>query len=153
MQFADYTVHQSHGWSKHKSGFGWTAHRLTATEGGRTVAAAQVLVRRFPLGTAVAWVPGGPVGQTDSWGQPLRSAIQRISGVRHLYCRINPTRLKVAADVERLAASGWRRAHAHMNSGISFAYALFDGESGSAHRASGNWPPRLRTQGPRTRAV
>lgn len=61
---SDYTVFQSWGWGELKRPAGWAPLRWIATDkSGRTVAMAQTLVKRMPLGVAVAWAPGGPVLQ------------------------------------------------------------------------------------------
>jgi len=144
MQFPDYTIYQSHCWGDHKSRFGWIPHRMKATKGDRIVAAAQVLVRRFPFGIAVAWVPGGPVGLVESWGRPFRSAVEDALGARHLYCRVYPLRERVRQDQEQMVAAGWQRTQWSMNSGTSLAYALTGSEDDRMGRASGNWRHNLR---------
>lgn len=119
MQFPDYTIYQSYGWGEHRSHFGWIPHRLMATENGQTVAMAQVLARRFPLGVAVAWVPGGPVGLIEAWGEPFRAAIRRAVGVKHLYCRVNPNRKYAEKDFQAIRSIGWDRPHHPLLSGQS----------------------------------
>ena len=128
MQFPDCTVYQCYGWGEHRRHSGWHPQRLVATEHGRTVAIAQVLVRRFPLGVALAWVPGGPVGQVEAWGAPFRAAIRQALGIRHLYCRLNSMREYADADAKAVLSAGWDRSRHPMLSGKSILLSLDEGE-------------------------
>ena len=60
-------VAQTRGWAELKSLTGWTARRFTFDGGG----AAQVLIRRLPLGITVAYAPRGPLVPAER----LRDAI------------------------------------------------------------------------------
>lgn len=51
---------QSWAWGQFKGSFGWRARRVALERGGHIVAAAQVLLRKSPLGP-LAYVPKGPV--------------------------------------------------------------------------------------------
>lgn len=119
LRFLDRTIYQSHGWGEHRSDFGWTAHRLTAVDNGRTISIAQALVRRYPPGVALAWVPGGPLGALKAWGAPFQAALAQSIGVRHLYCRTNALRDFADDDARVLANAGWRRPQHPMLSGES----------------------------------
>jgi lipid II:glycine glycyltransferase (peptidoglycan interpeptide bridge formation enzyme) len=106
-KFPDRNIFQSYGWGEHKSHFGWQPYRMVAVDKDQTVALAQVLLRRFPFGVSLAWVNGGPVGLPNAWGEPLRAAIRKAAGTRHLYCRINPMREQSEPDLEIMRSSGW----------------------------------------------
>jgi lipid II:glycine glycyltransferase (peptidoglycan interpeptide bridge formation enzyme) len=54
-------VLQCSAWAELKSAFGWRAERIAVRDGGRLVAGAQVLYRRLPLGTHIAYLPKGPL--------------------------------------------------------------------------------------------
>jgi len=144
LRFPDHTVFQSYGWGEHRSRFKWRAHRLTATDNGQMVAMAQVLVRRFQLGVAVAWVPGGPIGAIETWNDSFRRALRTSIGARHLYCRVSPMREEVSLDIERMTFAGWLRPKAPMNSGLSLLYQPSESESTRSANASGNWRHNLR---------
>ncbi len=107
LQFPDHTFYQGYGWGAHKSYFGWRPHRLVAMDGNQTIAMAQVLVRRFPLGVSLAWVNGGPVGLPAAWGEPLRIAIRAVAGTYHLYCRINSMHEYSEKDSQVIRSVGW----------------------------------------------
>ena len=145
LQFPDYTIYQSSGWGEHKSHFGWMPHRLIASEDGRTVAMAQVLTRRFPLGVVLAWVNGGPVGLTEAWGEAFRKAVGQTTGARQLYCRINPMREQSGDDEDRtMISAGWRRPRAPILTGRSLSYLPSESESAREAQASPNWRHNLR---------
>jgi len=139
LQFPDYHVYQSYGWGEHKSHFGWIPHRLTATENSKPVAMAQVMARRYPLGIALAWVNGGPVGRVEAWGEPFRRAIKEAIGAPRLYCRVNPMRGQISEDVERLKSAGWREPNAPILSGRSLSYSPSENETVREGQASRNW--------------
>ena len=144
IEFTDYSVFQSYAWGEHRRNFGWHPHRLVGADDGRPVAAAQVMVRRFPGGVALAWVPGGPVGSIAAWDSSFRSAIQRAAGGFQLYCRVNPTRPIAMDDVERMRTMGWRRPITPMLSGLSVVYAPAVDEATREASASRNWRHNLR---------
>lgn len=123
-RFADRSIFQGYGWGEHKGHFGWRPHRLVATDNGEAVAMAQVLVRRFPLGVTLAWVNGGPVGRPDAWGEPMRAAVHKAAGTRHLYLRFNALREQSDGDAEGLRAAGWTRPTFRVGSGQSILMDL-----------------------------
>ncbi len=124
MDFPDYCVYQCFGWGEHKAHSGWKPCRLTATLNGKTVAMAQTLVRHFPLGVALAWVPGGPVGPAEAWGESFAEALRAALGVRHLYCRINSMREQAEEGCLRLLSTGWSRPVPPLLSGKSIQVDL-----------------------------
>lgn len=144
VRFPDYTIYQCHAWGEHRSHFGWTPHRLIATENGETVAMAQVMARLFPLGVALAWVAGGPVGPVEAWGAPFRAALTRAIGSSRLYCRINSMREYSSEEAKRMEISGWRKPSVPILSGRSLSYSLIESEGDREKRASGNWRHNLR---------
>lgn len=142
--FSDGNVYQCHAWGEHRSRFGWMPCRLIATDGDRTVGMAQWLVRRSRFGIAMAWAPGGPVGDVMAWGGLFRSASRKAIGARHLYCRINPLVERSSANEDDLKLSGWRQPEAALNSPESFIYQPTDDEDARLAIASGNWRHNLR---------
>lgn len=144
LEFQDFNIFQSHGWGEHRKNFGWLPIRLKATLEEKVVSLAQVLVRRYPFGLAIAWVPGGPVGRTDSWDRTLYAAIRRVIRARFLYCRINPLMILIESDATMLATSGWKRPKALLNSGQSMVYNPVEDEDIRLKKASGNWRHNLR---------
>ena len=144
MQFPDYNVYQSHPWGEHRGRFGWAPYRITASKDNCTVAAAQLLVRRFPLNVALVWVPGGPVGLIDTWGDSFRTAIRQVTGARHIYCRINPMRPQSDHDIDQLNTEGWHKPFAPIISGMSLSYNPSASVNDRENKASRNWRHNLR---------
>lgn len=144
MQFQDYTVYQSYGWGEHKRRFGWRPLRLVATRDAQMVSMAQVLVKRYPLRMGLAWVPGGPVGEPGLWNDEFRSAIRKVAGARHLYCRISSMREYTDEEASTLSTGGWTRCSAPLLSGMSLAYSPDTSESVRLGQCSGNWHRNLR---------
>jgi GNAT acetyltransferase-like protein len=59
-------VNQLSAWARVRAVVGYTAAYVFAYHGDRLVGGAQVLLRRFPLGLALAYVPSGPVVAPDA---------------------------------------------------------------------------------------
>ena len=101
---------QTWAWGDLKAGFGWSAQRLAAMEGGRLVAGAQVLYRRLgPV--SVAYVPRGP------WGDLADATVMRalFAGLhaqarrrRAIFLKVEPPMAEGAANAELLAAYGFQ---------------------------------------------
>ncbi len=144
VNFPDGNIYQSHAWGEHRRRFGWMPFRLIATDGDRTAGMAQWLVRRSRFGIAMAWAPGGPIGDVAALGGLFRSASLQVIGARHLYCRINPLVERTAFKVDDLKLSGWRQPEALLNSPDSFIYLPTDDETTRLALASGNWRHNLR---------
>lgn len=144
QRFPDYTVFQSHAWGEHKRRFGWRPLRLQVSDASGVRAVAQVLVKRYPLGVGMAWVPGGPLGEVNLWSDCLRQAIHTAVDVRFLYFRISPMREHSGAVVSMLAAHGWRQSTALLTSGLSLAYHAALNEDERIQQCSGNWRHNLR---------
>jgi lipid II:glycine glycyltransferase (peptidoglycan interpeptide bridge formation enzyme) len=68
-----FSMMQSSKWGDVKEKLGWKVHRVAVAEGGAIVAAAQLLIKRLPLGVgSLAYVPRGPVG---AWEDPAVAAL------------------------------------------------------------------------------
>lgn len=144
QQFPDHTVFQSHAWGEHKRSFGWQPVRLLAGDTDHPVTMAQVLVKRFPFGIGMAWMPGGPVGEISMWDERLRQAIRSAAGVHFLYCRISPMQVHVDDSASRLVDQDWQRCVSPLTSGLSLAYPIALAEDERLQQCSGNWRHNLR---------
>jgi lipid II:glycine glycyltransferase (peptidoglycan interpeptide bridge formation enzyme) len=62
----NYHILQTSQWASLKEKFGWTSQRFIHGDAG-----AQVLLRHFPLGLSIAYIPKGPIGKTSQafWEQ------------------------------------------------------------------------------------
>jgi lipid II:glycine glycyltransferase (peptidoglycan interpeptide bridge formation enzyme) len=144
QRFPDYTVYQSYPWGEHRARFGWLALRLVVQDGVDVTAMAQILIRRYPLKIGVVWIPGGPLGDIDLWGENFQRAIRVVTGVRFLYCRLNSMRPHTVKDEFNLTSLGWRRSAYPLNSGLSLVYQPALAEDVRLTQASGNWRHNLR---------
>jgi lipid II:glycine glycyltransferase (peptidoglycan interpeptide bridge formation enzyme) len=144
LQLADFTVYQSHAWGVHRATFGWQPLRLIGLRDAQVVAVAQVLVRRYPLGIGIAWIPGGPLGNVQTWGGDLQRAIRRHSGLRFFYCRLNALGARTDAVDTALNANGWIKTSQPLLSGMSLEYSPSLPEEQRMQMCSGNWRHNLR---------
>ena len=143
-QFPDYTVFQSYAWGEHKRQFGWLPLRLRLGDADRAVALSQVLIKRYPLGVGMAWVPGGPLGEIDKWGDSFRQAVRAAADVRFLYCRISPMCVHSEDAGVKLAALGWQQSAVPFSTGLSMAYQAGLSEEERLQQCSGNWRHNFR---------
>ncbi|HVN56353.1 MAG TPA: peptidoglycan bridge formation glycyltransferase FemA/FemB family protein [Anaerolineaceae bacterium] len=76
---------QSAAWGDLKSAFGWEAHRLVSGKVG-----AQILLRRLPLGFHLAYIPKGPIGPVEEWGEFLSKVDALCREKRAAFLKIEP---------------------------------------------------------------
>lgn len=94
-----FSLMQSWTWGAVKEKLGWEAHRVAVAEAGELVAAAQVLIKRLPIGLgSLAYIPRGPVG---NWQEPDVAA--RLFDAVHAIARKNRA---VMLKVEPAALDG-----------------------------------------------
>ncbi|MBI4302438.1 MAG: peptidoglycan bridge formation glycyltransferase FemA/FemB family protein [Chloroflexi bacterium] len=97
---------QSYEWGQFKSHFGWSVERWAQESGRRSVAAAQVLFRRTPLGT-MAYVPRGPLVALDDEveARPFLSALLEVARRRRaIFIKMEPS----GRETRALLSAGFR---------------------------------------------
>jgi hypothetical protein len=120
------TVYHTFAWGELKRHAGWIVVRLIGEARGEPLALAQILIRRLPLGVAVAWVPGGPLGPPQAWSASLGTGLRTALDVNALYLRINSMQTEDEAASASLRRAGWRRPRHAMVSGQSVLLPLED---------------------------
>ncbi len=141
------TLYQSYGWGELKRSLGWTVMRLALGELSGSIAMTQVLVRRYPAGGCVCWIPGGPAGNVADWAPRLGNTLQKILSARWVYLRINAMRPIAPAAVGQLQESGWHAPAVRFATGLSLTYDPSLNESGRLAIASTNWRHNLKRSG------
>ena len=131
--------YQCHAWGEVKRRLGWEVLRLAHPQ-----ARAQVLIRRYPFGLVLAWIPGGAAGLPQMWAGPLTDMIRRITNAGMLYVRINGLSACDEAGRQQLLATRWQRPAARLERGLSLRCDLLASESQRLLRASGNWRHNLK---------
>ncbi len=144
VRLPDFTVFQGHAWGEHRARFGWSPIRLVGTVGAEVVAAAQIMVRRYPLGVGIVWIPGGPLGDVRAWSKEFKQAIRVVSGLRFFYCRLNALSAHSDDSDTTLKASGWSKPSKTISSGMSLEYFPALPETQRMQMCSGNWRHNLR---------
>lgn len=145
IRFQDYSYSQMRSWGEYRGCFGWHPYRWAAiTDTGEITAMMQGLLRKYPGGFGILWVPGGPVGDISVWNRELQRTIIETTGMKKLYCRIAPTRSYRAADALALKSQGWSRTYQPMLSGMSMLYRCGEDEQNRLKSCSGNWRHNLR---------
>ncbi len=143
-----HNFYQCYAWGEVKRRLGWEVCRLIHKN-----ACAQVLIRGYPLGLALAWIPGGVAGDSGAWTDSLGSAIRKYTGANMLYLRLNGLQSGDAALHPRLVQAGWRRPKARLEKGLSLWCDLSIDESQRLMRASANWRHNLKRSGNRNLRV
>ena len=144
LAFDDYSIHQTIAWGEHRRALGWTPYRWTALEDGKAVAMAQGLLRRYPGGVGVVWLPGGPVGNVESWNDDLQQIIRRTTRLSFVYCRFNSFRPNLDTDVRHMTDMHWRPPRTRLGAGASLLYDLAPPEAGRLAACSKNWRHNLK---------
>jgi len=144
LQFPDFTVYQSFSWGEHRGAFGWHPLRIVGECDGRVVSAAQVLVRRLPLGIGFVWIPGGPAGDPEIWTSSFPTGLKKALGSRFVYCRMSNMRPHDAAESGQLSRHGWHKPGFRLQSGQSMSYLLGGQQSARQDRMSKNWSRNFR---------
>ena len=85
-QLGQTCVFQSSRWARHKSSTGWSAARIVKKAGNSQIAI-QCLVRKGPLGIAMAWAPGGFAGDLSLADNVFASSLKQLLKSRFLYIR------------------------------------------------------------------
>ncbi len=139
---------QSFAWGEVKRRLEWNVTRLSTKN-----AAAQVLWRKYSLGTVVAWIPGGPVGEINGWCDSLPLAIRRFSGALSLYVRINALYPEgsdsegVDSSHQTLSKRGWKIPARRMTSGLSLGYMFGRPEEARVAALTRDWRSNLKRSG------
>ena len=142
--FDDYSIYQTAAWGEHRRALGWTPYRWIAHADGKTVALAQGLLRRYPGGVGVVWLPGGPVGAIEAWNDDLRQVIRRTTALNVVYCRFHSFRAKIDADLHQLAKLRWRAPRARLGARASLIYDVSPSEAERVAACSKNWRHNLK---------
>ena len=145
--FDDYSIYQTIEWGNHRGSFGWLPYRWAAFEGERIVAMAQGLLRRYPAGVGLIWMPGGPVGDIATWGPDLQQEILRSTGLRWLYCRFNSFRIAHDDHTRLLTQLGWRKPRVMLTSGHSMYCDVSLPEEARLSACHRNWRHNLKRSG------
>ena len=85
---------QSWDWGVFKVKLGWRVYRIAVESRGKIVAGAQLLIKPFPLGLSVAYVPRGPIGQwlSEDTASLLLPELIRIARInKAIFLKIEPT--------------------------------------------------------------
>lgn len=143
LSFDDANIYQSWRWGLHRLNFGWTATRLIHGSNGSVSAIAQVLHRKVtPLAT-VCWIPGGPIGDQNTWGPDFISCIRKQFPTPMIYIHISPMAPYSDERASRLQSLGWQKPTSMLNSDKTLIYEIEQDVSKRREKLSGNWSRNL----------
>lgn len=141
------TPYQAFGWGELKRSLGWTVMRMTLQRASGAFAMAQVLVRKYPAGGYVCWIPGGPAGNVADWAPELGDALREVLLARWVYLRINAMCPILSDAVGILRESGWHSPAVPFGTGLSLTYDPSLPEPARLAIASSNWRHNLKRSG------
>ena len=144
QQFPEYNVFQSHAWGEHKRRSGWQVLRLFCGEREQPVAISQALIRHYPLGVCLSWMPGGPIGDIKQFGHKLRATVSRFAKSRFVYFRINLLEDFADSPEKLVENAGWGRSRTKLTSGMSMFYNPSASEDDRLKLCTSNWRHNLR---------
>ncbi|MDA9550081.1 peptidoglycan bridge formation glycyltransferase FemA/FemB family protein [bacterium] len=130
---------QTWKWGEYRSGFGWRPLRCLAKENDSVKAMVQLLIKPFPMGIGIAWVPGGPIGNIEAWSDSLLIAIKELTDLRHIIIKISDSRLVKPDDICILQKSGWNRNSEPLSTGLTLHWDLKESINVRLAKLSGNW--------------
>lgn len=133
-------VYQTSSWANHRNRFGWTTVRVVHESG---LCSAQILCRKI-LGTTIAWVPGGPIGDLTKIDREFLTSLKKICRTRAIYLRVNSLISHQNALETKLLTGGFRRAKHKLSSGQSLLLDLSADTATREERLSKNWSRNLR---------
>jgi len=133
-------VYQTSSWANHRKRFGWSATRVVHESGS---CSAQILCRTV-LGTTIAWIPGGPVGDLTKIDQEFAASVKRACRAGMVYLRINSLISCNPEFEQALSNGGFRRARHKLSSGQSLLLDLSADANTRKARLSKNWGRNLR---------
>jgi len=135
--------YQTYGWGEVRRVAAWTPLRMLAQSEGKVVAAASILVKRR-LGTAVCWIPGGPLADCKLLDTNFRESLGLALGTKMYYCRMSLLRADPGHEDSFLSEAGWKRPAVEMSSGLTMSYPLAGDASERLNRTSSNWRHNLK---------
>jgi len=145
IRFADYNYCQTLAWGDYRACFGWEPYRWAAyAENGEIRALMQGLLRTYPGRIGILWVPGGPIGDIETWNQALKDTVIQTIGIKRLCFRISPARTYCADDALILKSQDWSRSLHPLLSGMSMLYDVEKDEQNRLKNCSTNWRHNLR---------
>ena len=145
LRLDDYTPFQTYAWGQYQRALGWEpCHWAAFNEHGEIVAMMLGLLRRYPLGVALIWSQGGPVGDLSVCDESFQKAIKQTTGFKRIYCRFRCDRQRQVEDSLRLNAQGWRRSWSNLNTSYSLRLDLAKDESQLLAGCERNWRRNLR---------
>lgn len=107
-----FSMMQCSTWGNVKEALGWKVHRVAVADAGELVVAAQLLIKRLPLGIgSLAYIPRGPVGdwQDPSIAGALFGALHSIARQhRAVMLKVEPAVPDGTEIREALSGAGFR---------------------------------------------
>ncbi len=144
-EFGEQHYMQTWGWGEHRSHFGWRPIRCAALDAsGKVVALVQLLVRGYPGGVGIVWVPGGPIGEVAAWAETLLDAVREASDLRHIVLKMNMLRIYRAEDALVMRMYGWMRTNHPLNSGLSMMWDISPEADSRMAATTKNWRHNLK---------
>jgi len=144
LNFTDRSLYQSLRWGHYKRHRGWTPHYFLAEAQGSIVGMLQALVRMYPLHSAVAWCPGGPVGDPAVRTRESMKQLVPMLRARALYCRSSFLRVRTIQDEHHLRSNGWTRPSRMVSANMTAVWDLSMTEEQLLAGLNRNWRYSLR---------
>lgn len=141
---------QHPAWAALKAQFGWKPAWVLVTQGGRPVAAAQVLFRRLPLGFSLAYIPRGPMAPPDNpplWRTLVRHLDVLCRQERAILLKVEPEWEDAPAAREFLQALAFRPAFQTVQPRSTIHVDLTPPEEAILARMKSKWRYNIRLAG------
>ena len=131
-------------WGEYKSYSNWIPVRVVGNLNSDLVVMAQLLVRYYPLGFGIVWIPGGVIGNVDLWAGSLLDTVKKLTGLKYLVIKINDMHKKSSEDEILMERFGWLRSQNMLSTGLSLKWNLEKTESTIKSSLTKNWRHNLK---------
>jgi lipid II:glycine glycyltransferase (peptidoglycan interpeptide bridge formation enzyme) len=139
IELDNYTIYQSYNWGEIKKENGWHVYRAIAYENNKIISMMQVLYKRFPLKTILAWIPGGIVGSLDDIDLIF---IKKELNANFIIARCS-FNFESKTTEKLLNQVGWTKAKVKMNTGLSMSLNPQEDLDLIKSKCSKNWRHNL----------
>ena len=134
-------------WGEYKSQSGWSPIRAVGYIGDDLKLMVQLLVRYYPFGFGIVWIPGGVIGKANLWAESILDSIKELTSLHYLIIKINDMRGRSNDDESLMESVGWSRSKNPLSTGLSLQWNLDQPENIIRSNLTKNWRHNLTRSG------
>ncbi len=125
----------------------WRPIRSIGLHNDEVVLIAQMLVKYYPFGIGIVWIPGGVVGGTELWAEDFLEVVKELTGLKHVLIKINNLHKLSEKDELLMIDGGWSRPVNSLSTGMSLKLNIDKPEDILKSDLTKNWRHNLNRSG------